>query len=85
MYDRTLRVLTMLASQETSDGAGVRLRRAVGGRELDRPDPFLLLDHFGSDDSDDYMAGFPKHPHQGIETVTYMLWGRVRHRDSLGN
>jgi len=63
----------------------VRLRRAIGTRSLDHVDPFLLLDRFGSDDPGDYMAGFPMHPHRGIETVTYLLSGAVRHRDSLGN
>ncbi len=67
------------------EGAGVRLKRSFPRRELDNLDPFLLLDHFGSDDPADYLAGFPMHPHRGIETVTYMLAGRVEHRDSLGN
>jgi len=67
------------------EGAGVRLRRSIGGAELDYLDPFLLLDHFESDNEEDYIAGFPMHPHRGIETVTYMLAGEVDHRDSLGN
>jgi redox-sensitive bicupin YhaK (pirin superfamily) len=67
------------------EGAGVRLRRSIALPELDYLDPFLLLDHFGSDNPADYMKGFPMHPHRGIETVTYMLAGMVRHRDSLGN
>jgi redox-sensitive bicupin YhaK (pirin superfamily) len=67
------------------EGAGVRLKRAIASHKLDYVDPFLLLDHFGSDDPQDYMAGFPMHPHRGIETVTYMLEGFVRHGDSLGN
>jgi hypothetical protein len=67
------------------EGAGVRLRRSVATRRLDHVDPFLLFDHFGSADPDDYVAGFPMHPHRGIETVTYMLGGRVAHRDSMGN
>jgi len=67
------------------EGAGVRLKRTIATRELDYLDPFLLLDHFGSDNPDDYLAGFPMHPHRGIETVTYMLAGAVQHRDSLGN
>lgn len=67
------------------EGAGVRLKRSFPRRELDNVDPFLLLDHFGSDNPADYLAGFPMHPHRGIETVTYMLAGRVEHRDSLGN
>lgn len=70
---------------ETSDGAGVRLRRSIGSaRGLDT-DPFLLLDEFSSDDPDDYIAGFPSHPHRGFETVTYMLDGHMRHEDHLGN
>lgn len=68
----------------TSDGAGVRLKRAFGPEDVDLLDPFLLLDHFGSDNPDDYMAGFPMHPHRGMETITYMLKGSVEHRDSTG-
>jgi quercetin 2,3-dioxygenase len=68
----------------TSDGAGVRLKRAFGPEDVDLLDPFLLLDHFGSDNPDDYMAGFPMHPHRGMETITYMLKGTVEHRDSTG-
>ena len=67
------------------EGAGVRLRRSIAGAALDYLDPFLLFDHFESDDPDDYLAGFPWHPHRGIETVTYMLAGEVDHRDSIGN
>jgi redox-sensitive bicupin YhaK (pirin superfamily) len=67
------------------EGAGVRLKRSIATAELDYVDPFLLFDHFGSDNPADYIAGFPMHPHRGIETVTYMLDGIVRHRDSLGN
>jgi redox-sensitive bicupin YhaK (pirin superfamily) len=67
------------------EGAGVLLKRSIATRTLDYLDPFLLLDHFGSDDPEEYLAGFPMHPHRGIETVTYMLAGRVTHRDSLGN
>jgi redox-sensitive bicupin YhaK (pirin superfamily) len=67
------------------EGAGVRLRRSIATRRLDYLDPFLLFDHFGSNDPDDYLAGFPMHPHRGIETVTYMLAGKVHHADSLGN
>ncbi len=70
---------------ETVDGAGVRLKRIFGYPEKEWMDPFLLLDHFGSDNPDDYIAGFPWHPHRGIETVTYMLSGLVEHGDSLGN
>ncbi len=68
-----------------SDGAGVRLRRSIATETLDNLDPFFLFDHFGSENPDDYVAGFPMHPHRGIETVTYMLDGSVAHRDSLGN
>jgi len=71
--------------QPTSDGAGVKINRIIATRELDYLDPFLLLDHFGSDNPNDYIAGFPMHPHRGIETVTYMLKGSVTHRDSMGN
>jgi redox-sensitive bicupin YhaK (pirin superfamily) len=67
------------------EGAGVKLRRSIATRQLDYLDPFLLFDHFGSYDPADYMAGFPMHPHRGIETVTYMQAGSVRHKDSLGN
>jgi len=67
------------------EGAGVKLRRSIATRELDYLDPFLLFDHFGSHDPADYMPGFPRHPHRGIETVTYMQAGSVRHEDSLGN
>jgi redox-sensitive bicupin YhaK (pirin superfamily) len=70
---------------ETMDGAGVRLVRLFGNREAKLLDPFLLLDLFGSDDPDLYLPGFPWHPHRGIETVTYMLAGTVRHGDSMGN
>jgi hypothetical protein len=69
----------------TRDGAGVRLRRLLGSRELRMLDPFLLLDEFGSDDPADYLAGFPNHPHRGFETVTVLLDGAVQHRDSVGN
>lgn len=69
----------------TSDGAGVKLTRILTGKLQRRLDPFLMLDAFGSDDPDDYIAGFPDHPHRGFETITYMLSGRMRHRDSAGN
>jgi redox-sensitive bicupin YhaK (pirin superfamily) len=67
------------------DGAGVSLTRIFGFGDTELTDPFLLLDYFGSENPDDYLAGFPWHPHRGIETVTYMLEGRVGHGDSLGN
>ncbi len=67
-----------------SDGAGVRLTRIIGSPQLDMLDPLLLLDCFESDDPDDYIAGFPSHPHRGFETVTYLLAGRLRHKDNTG-
>jgi hypothetical protein len=72
-------------SKPTIEGAGVRLKRAFGYSEVTQLDPFLLLDDFRSDNPEDYIAGFPWHPHRGIETVTYMLEGRVEHGDSMGN
>ncbi len=69
----------------TSDGAGVRLRRSLGGQDRQRLDPFLMLDEFSSNDPNDYVAGFPPHPHRGFETVTYMLEGHMLHQDHLGN
>ena len=70
----------------TSDGAGVRLTRLMGGgTDLPSIDPFLMLDHFDSPEAQDYIAGFPPHPHRGFETVTYMLDGRMRHRDNHGH
>lgn len=68
-----------------SDGAGVKLNRVIGQPALPDIDPFLMLDEFGSDDPQAYIAGFPDHPHRGFETVTYMLDGRMRHRDNKGN
>lgn len=70
---------------KTTDGAGVKLSRIIGGPELDMLDPFLLLDEFGSDNPNDYIAGFPLHPHRGFETITYMLNGKWQHKDSAGN
>ncbi len=78
-------VISTFGGMETMDGAGVRLIRIFGNREAELFDPFLLLDLFGSDEPDQYLAGFPWHPHRGIETVTYMLEGTVRHGDSMGN
>lgn len=78
-------VAQLLTGKSTMEGAGVRLNRVFGHPEVPRFDPFLLLDDFGSDNPDDYLAGFPWHPHRGIETVTYMLSGEVEHGDSLGN
>ncbi|MGI0131902.1 MAG: pirin family protein [Thermoplasmata archaeon] len=73
------------AGVDTLEGAGVKLRRMFGNADVPRLDPFLLLDNFRSTNPSDYVAGFPWHPHRGIETVTYMLDGRVEHADSLGN
>jgi len=78
-------VMRVIEPQYVMEGAGVRLRRSIATRQLDYLDPFLLFDHFGSRDPGDYLAGFPMHPHRGIETVTYMLAGIVRHTDSMGN
>ena len=75
----------LVAGQATSDGAGVKLVRVLTNTLQRRLDPFLMLDAFGSDSRDDYIAGFPDHPHRGFETVTYMLEGRMRHKDSAGN
>jgi redox-sensitive bicupin YhaK (pirin superfamily) len=75
----------LVAGRPTSDGAGVKLTRVLTNDLQRRLDPFLMLDAFGSDAADDYIAGFPDHPHRGFETVTYMLAGRMRHRDSAGN
>jgi len=83
---RTVRdVAGILPGEDTSDGAGVKLKRSLGGPRLQHFDPFLLLDEFRSDQAGDYIAGFPDHPHRGFETVTYMLAGRMRHRDNQGN
>jgi len=75
----------LVAGQPTSDGAGVKLTRLLTNTLQRRLDPFLMLDAFGSDDAADYIAGFPDHPHRGFETVTYMIAGRLRHRDSAGH
>lgn len=82
---RPRRVERLVAGQPTSDGAGVKLVRVLTQNLQRRLDPFLMLDAFGSESRDDYIAGFPDHPHRGFETVTYMLEGRMRHRDSAGN
>jgi hypothetical protein len=81
----TRKVLRIIEPQAVVEGAGVRLKRSIGTRTLDYLDPFLLLDHFQSKNRADYEAGFPLHPHRGIETVTYLLTGAVRHKDTLGN
>ncbi len=75
----------VIAGQLTSDGAGVKLTRVLTQTLQRRLDPFLMLDAFGTDDPQDYLAGFPDHPHRGFETVTYMIAGRMRHRDSAGH
>jgi redox-sensitive bicupin YhaK (pirin superfamily) len=85
MVSEPRRIARVIEPQSVLEGAGVRLKRSIATRELDYLDPFLLFDHFGSENPDDYLAGFPMHPHRGIETVTYMLAGVVNHRDSLGN
>ncbi|HEX5650508.1 MAG TPA: pirin family protein [Steroidobacteraceae bacterium] len=79
------RLQAIIEAVAASDGAGVKLRRSLGSRQNLRFDPFLMLDEFFSDDPDDYLAGFPAHPHRGFETVTYMLDGHMRHEDSFGN
>jgi redox-sensitive bicupin YhaK (pirin superfamily) len=83
--DHVRKVDYTAGSVPTMEGAGVRLKRAVGYSQVPRFDPFLLLDDFHSDNPEDYLAGFPWHPHRGIETVTYVLHGNVEHGDSIGN
>jgi redox-sensitive bicupin YhaK (pirin superfamily) len=85
MKSPTRKIAEIVEPQAVVEGAGVRLKRSIGGRALNYLDPFLLLDHFQSTTPADYQAGFPLHPHRGIETVTYLLTGAVRHRDSVGN
>lgn len=79
------KLVRSLPGMETSDGAGVKLRRSIGANQNLRLDPFLMLDEFGTENPDDYIAGFPPHPHRGFETVTYMIDGHMRHEDHLGN
>ncbi len=79
------KVARIIPAMNTSDGAGVRLRRSLGSGEGTRLDPFLMLDEFSSMNPGDYIAGFPSHPHRGFETVTYILDGHMRHEDHLGN
>jgi hypothetical protein len=85
MEPQARRVAQVIEPQPVMEGAGVHLRRSIGGWTLDYLDPFLLFDHFESDNPADYLAGFPMHPHRGIETVTYMLAGEVDHKDTIGN
>jgi redox-sensitive bicupin YhaK (pirin superfamily) len=82
---RSRTVERLIAGQATTDGAGVKLNRLLTQNLQHRLDPFLMLDAFGSDQADDYIAGFPDHPHRGFETVTYMIAGRMLHRDSAGH
>lgn len=81
----TRKIVRVVRGMPTSDGAGVKLTRVIGSPQLMELDPFLMLDEFGTDRPEDYIAGFPDHPHRGFETVTYMLDGRMRHRDNHGN
>ena len=80
-----IEVKKIIKALNASDGAGVKLKRSIGTPEADYIDPFLMLDEFGSENKDDYLAGFPPHPHRGIETVTYMLHGEFEHEDSTGS
>ena len=79
-----IEIKKIIQAVKTSDGAGVKLKRSIGTAEASYIDPFLMLDEFGSEDKNDYIAGFPPHPHRGIETVTYMLKGKFQHQDSTG-
>ena len=83
MTDR--HIIRRIRAMDTSDGAGVKLKRIIGQPGLDMLDPFLMLDEFRSDQAGDYIAGFPEHPHRGFETVTYMLAGNMLHKDNHGN
>jgi quercetin 2,3-dioxygenase len=85
MVRQSRTVEQLIVGKETSDGSGVRLTRVLSQSLQRRLDPYLMLDAFGSDDPDDYIAGFPDHPHRGFETITYMLAGTMRHRDSAGH
>ena len=85
IYHHPRGVERLVQGQDTLDGAGVRLTRVLSHDLQERLDPFLMLDAFGSDNPGDYIAGFPNHPHRGFETVTYMIAGRMRHKDSGGN
>ena len=85
MNPQSREVLQIVKPQTVMEGAGVRLKRSIATASLDNLDPFLLFDHFGSEKPEDYIKGFPMHPHRGIETVTYMINGNVNHKDSIGN
>jgi redox-sensitive bicupin YhaK (pirin superfamily) len=85
MNTQPRKVIEIIKPQTVTEGAGVRLKRSIATATLDHLDPFLLFDHFGTDNPDDYIKGFPMHPHRGIETVTYMINGHVNHKDSIGN
>lgn len=79
------KLIECIPAKAASDGDGVKLLRVFGGRHPERFDPFLMLDEFGSEQADDYIGGFPSHPHRGFETITYMLQGKMEHQDHLGN
>jgi len=85
MNTKIRKIQKIIQPQAVLEGAGVKLKRSIATRTLDNVDPFLLFDHFGSKNPEDYIKGFPMHPHRGIETVTYMISGRVNHKDSIGN
>lgn len=85
MSNQLRKALQIIKPQPVMEGAGVKLKRSIATGTLDHLDPFLLFDHFGSKNPDDYIKGFPMHPHRGIETVTYMIQGKVNHKDSIGN
>src|SRR5437660_6024483 len=85
MKSLSRKIEAVIEPEPVVEGAGVSLKRSIGTRTLDYLDPFLLLDHFASTNPPDYEAGFPLHPHRGIETVTYVLSGTVSHKDTLGN
>ena len=78
-------IVGILTGRDTQDGAGLTLIRVFGGDQAKQLDPFLMLDEFGSDEPNDYLGGFPEHPHRGFEAISYMLDGKMRHQDSLGN